>query len=124
MRSVSSLVPTRGTRVLGFAVASRHDVSAVGIRIVFTDRNGFRLELVEHRQSRPRRPLLPDSTNDATLHGFGTVTFHARDLAPLIPHLRAERVIIVNGPRTDPEGRRSFMIRDPERNLWQSVEQR
>jgi methylmalonyl-CoA/ethylmalonyl-CoA epimerase len=107
--------------VLGFSPTPVNDLPAYHLRLAFMDRGDFRLELIELTGARARRPLLPDSTNDASLHGFGKVTLHAPSLAPLMAHFQELGVPFAVPPRESPEGR-WFMIRDPEGNLWQFVE--
>ena len=68
------------TDTLNFKVQETIDLPESKLRITFLERNNFRLELIELKDSFPIRRYVPDLTNRALLQGFSKLAFDVDDL--------------------------------------------
>ena len=109
-------------QVLG--VVERHGsaVSAAGLRIAFFDAGGFAIELVERARSVSRVHALPDPNDDASLQGIGKLGVEVSDFDGTLARCARANIPIVVALRRGRDGRRWFMVRDPDGNAIQIFE--
>ncbi len=101
----------------GFRTLSSRDFPDYGLKIASLELNGFRLEIIQLKNVKDRRALLPDPDNDASISGFNKFDFQVENSAELLDHLKSRGVKTFNVCST--ENSSSFMLRDPDGNLWQ-----
>ena len=114
--------------MLGFRVFKRMDVRERDIHLVFLERNGFQLELVELPDASPVAALQKSPDDDlrnrrADVHGFFKLGLLVADADAVAAHLEALDVPLKR-PLTDDEpfGIRYFLVQDPDGNTWQIIE--
>ena len=109
--------------MLGFGVMRAPYQPVPRLRIAFLTRDDFRIELIQARNSRPRRLALPDTASEISLQGFVKLGFRVADIAAAADRFRQHRVPFVFGPAADSAFReRHFIVTDPDGNLVQLFE--
>lgn len=100
----------------GFAEVERLAIPPEGSALVFLEREGFRIELVQIAGSAPRTP--PDPDNDASLRGLVKLGFAVTGINDLVERLRGAGVPIIVAPFDDDKrGFRGGIVRDPDGNM-------
>lgn len=109
--------------MLGFREVRRMDLPDYGMTIVFLERDGFRLELVEHRKSFAITDTVPGYTPmSSLLRGFAKFAFRVDDVEKKAAILRGKGASI-GAVRTDTNLKLRFVfLEDPDGNLLQIVQ--
>ena len=113
-------------RILSFTHRKRMEFPEYELRIVFMERDGFLLELVEKRKSASLTTRLPDLEDDVFVWGFKKLAFLVGDACEFAASLKAAGVKIlfdVTEQEDWPGGKtKSFIIEDPDGNWIQFYE--
>jgi catechol 2,3-dioxygenase-like lactoylglutathione lyase family enzyme len=108
---------------LHFTVTRRMNLPEHKLRIVFLEREGFTVELVEFQDSvswQSLRARLPELTDRDKLQGFRKLGFLVPDVDGLAADLERQGVMLRMKPVDDPPfGHRYFLVEDPSGNLLQ-----
>lgn len=100
----------------GFAEVERLAIPPEGSALVFLERDGFRIELVQIAGSAPR--VTPDPDNDASLRGLVKLGFAVSGIDALTERLRGAGVPVIVAPFDDEvRGFRGGIVRDPDGNM-------
>lgn len=109
-------------QVLGAVERQGSAVNAAGLRIAFFDAGEFAIELVERARSVPRTQVLPEPGDDASLQGIGKLGIAVSNFDATLDRCTRANIPIVIGPRRGRDGRRWFIVRDPDGNAIQIFE--
>ncbi len=110
-------------RVLGLSLVERKAFAQQGIRVAFLKSDGFRLELVELKNS-INPATCADVSNPAALRGFGKFAFQVDDLAEVVKSLERHGVGILHDFRSaEASAERSIIVKDVDGN-WLEFFQR
>lgn len=109
---------------LGFQEFKRNEYPAHGLKIIFLEANGFRLELVEKAGSYPIAKYEPKyEPMSGLLQGVSKVAFRVNDIERWATHLVGRGVKFVVPLTTSASmQQRHFVIQDLNGNLVQLVE--
>lgn len=114
--------------MLGFRETRRLNTLAASLRISFLELNGFRLELIEFKDSvslaaiRSKFPVVDDR---ARVQGFGKLAFAVTSVGELAASLKSKKVKFARDVTKDKDtGERWFIIEDVDGNWLQFFEVR
>jgi catechol 2,3-dioxygenase-like lactoylglutathione lyase family enzyme len=109
---------------LGFRELSRGDYPEHGLRIIFLERDGFRLELIENSKSFPITRHVPGYRRmSSLLQGVSKMAFRVDNADALAGRLKAEGVTFLFPLSTDGRMKlRHFIVADPDGNPVQFVQ--
>lgn len=110
--------------MLDFREVRRFDLPEHGLLIVFLERDGFRLELVQNAKSFSVNRYVPDyARSSALLQGFAKMAFKVNSADSLAADLRGKGVKFVFPLGTDENMRqRHFIVEDRDGNLVQFIQ--
>ena len=105
---------------VGFRVASRGEAPNKIAKFALLEKEGSIIELVQHREARPRSAAAPGVKDAHLIHGIFKVGFHVTDLDAVYRRVKEQGIPIAHDlmPGKDID-LRSFIIRDREDNLIQ-----
>ena len=105
-------------RHFGFAVARRMRFEPVGADVVFLEREGVRLELLQVATSRRTAALDAEPSAHLGYLGYKAVVFTVVDLDAFTDALEVNGANVVWALQAlEPDGPRSTLVRDPDGNL-------
>jgi catechol 2,3-dioxygenase-like lactoylglutathione lyase family enzyme len=111
---------------LGFAVVEKMDLPAYNLRIVFMERDGFRLELVEDKKSvsLPSIQCYFPGVNDKTkLQGFTKFSFLTENVEQVSKDLKGKNVSLIMDVTKDEKQKVKFiLLHDNSGNLLQFIQ--
>jgi catechol 2,3-dioxygenase-like lactoylglutathione lyase family enzyme len=106
--------------ILGFEILQQSSFPANKLSLAILQRDGFRIELVDHQDSVPPHKVVPALDNPALIQGFGKLAFQVEDLDAWSAELKAKGVRFQLEPRENPEtGTKSFIVLDNSGNWLQ-----
>ena len=105
---------------LGFRIASQGEAPNKIAKFALLEKEGSIIELVQHREARPRSAAAPGVKDAHLIHGIFKVGFHVADLDAVYHRVKEQGIPIAYDlmPAKDLD-LRSFTIRDREDNLIQ-----
>jgi glyoxylase I family protein len=110
----------------GFREAKRLDLPDHALRIVFAERDGFRIELIEFKDSVSYGAVqskFPSVTDRARIQGFGKLAFRVDDLDALVRHLKTQGAKLEIDVTLDKDTNRRWLVAlDPDGNWIQVFE--
>lgn len=105
---------------LGFVVVKQGEALNGGIRFALLKQGESVIELIQHKDARPRAVVAPTVTQDVQIHGFFKAGFAVEKIDSVYALLKARGVPIAYDLDKLPDfPGRSFTIRDPEGRLVQ-----
>jgi catechol 2,3-dioxygenase-like lactoylglutathione lyase family enzyme len=108
---------------LGFHITNRSTAPSGVARNVTVESGYGMIEIIEHAQSIPLEPLIPDPAQRRLVRGISKVGFFVQDLDTLEKTLKGRAVDIVSPTFRDRDLRlESFIIRDGDGNYVQFLQ--
>jgi methylmalonyl-CoA/ethylmalonyl-CoA epimerase len=106
---------------LGFKIVQRKSYPEFNTSLIFTEKNGFRVELIkdENAVAGAKRP---DPPAHSSIHGVSQFAFETDDVLALKQELTAREVSIAWEFENAELGVKFLFIRDPEGNLIQFLQ--
>jgi len=109
--------------VLGFQFSRRMDFDDYGVHIEFLEANGFRLELIEKKGSKPKKEWMPDLEDTSLIQGLTKIAFLVENIEDISASLKEKGVEVAYDITDDSEEEiRWMIIRDPDGNPIQFFE--
>jgi catechol 2,3-dioxygenase-like lactoylglutathione lyase family enzyme len=105
---------------LGFRIASHGEAPNKIAKFAILEGEGSIIEMIQHRDAKPRAVAAPGVKEDHLIHGIFKVGFHVADLDAVYRRVKERGIpIAYDLMQAKDIGLRSFSIRDREDNLIQ-----
>lgn len=105
---------------LGFRIASHGEAPNKIAKFAILEKEGSIIEMVQHREAKPRAAAAPGVKESHLIHGIFKVGFHVTDLDAVYRRVKEQGIPIAYDLMPVKEiDLRSFIIRDREDNLIQ-----
>lgn len=106
--------------VLGFTVTTQGTPNEKVAYVALLRSGGTILEIIQRRDARPRRGLVPDLKDPSQIQGIFKTGFHVPDLDALFRAVRERGAAVIIAPvRPKDQPLRTFIIQDNEGNWLQ-----
>ena len=108
---------------LGFEVTERKEFPTPPLKVAFLQRDGFRMELVELKDSFSIKRYAPDLDNPAMLQGIGKLAFAVDDLDALVTQLTKNGVSLRFDFRKPQDKEKAVIVFDNAGNWIELMQQ-